>query len=305
MPPRKTAAKPKLSNVGAILNRETSDIAPQSIDIEKIHLPDSQPRRYFDPEKLAQLIESVKEHGILEPLLVRPRENGDYELVAGERRLRAARELGLKEVPIAVRELDDRQALQVALMENLQREDLNPVEETEAVIALLTMLLEKEKDQVVSLFYQAHHAKHRGKELEQNVLSQLETIEKVIASIGRFTVDSFRSSRLPLLKLPADVLEALRQGKLEYTKASAIARVKNEQQRAELLQAAVNENLSLSEIRQRIQELPSSAQKPENNLAKRYSEIGKKLKKDSVWKDNKKRKQLEALLTKLEKLVED
>jgi hypothetical protein len=79
-------------------------------------------------------LRQVKEHGILEPLLVRPLKDGEYELVAGERRLRAAREVGLEAVPIVVRELDDRQAIQVALIENLQREDLNPVEETDAVL---------------------------------------------------------------------------------------------------------------------------------------------------------------------------
>ena len=300
---RKRTTPPQLTNVGAILNRETPP--PQSLPLEKIQLSSTQPRRYFDPEKLAQLVKSVKEHGILEPILVRPLDSGDYELVAGERRFRAAQEVGLTEVPIVVRELDSKQALQVALMENLQREDLNPVEETEAVITLLEMQLELEKKEVVSLFYQAHHAKHRGKQLEQNVLSKVETIKTVIAGIGRFTFDSFRSSRLPLLKLPEDVLEVLRQGRLEYTKASAIARVKDEEQRAELLQSAVEGNLSLSEIRQRLQALLSLEPKPENVLAQRYSEIGQKLKKESIWTDNKKRKQIEALLSKLEQLVDD
>ena len=89
-------------------------------------MPKKQPRRYFDPDRQAQLIKSVQEHGILEPLLVRPLADGLYELVAGERRYRAAQELGLKEVPVVIREFDDKQALQVALIENLQREDLNP-----------------------------------------------------------------------------------------------------------------------------------------------------------------------------------
>lgn len=305
MPPRKRATVPQLTNVGAILNREAAAIHPSSIESEKDHLPASQPRRYFDPEKLTQLIKSIKEHGILEPLLVRPRAEGGYELVAGERRLRAARELKLTEVPIVVRELDERQALQVALIENLQREDLNPVEETDAVLTLLSLALSIDKNEVPALFYQAHHAKHRGQELGQTVLSQVETIQEVIAGIGRFSMDSFRASRLPLLKLPTDVLEALRQGKLEYTKASAIARVKDEKQRSKLLQVVIDEDLSLSEIKARIQELISAVPGAENTLAKRYAEIGKKLKKNSILQDNKKRKQLETLLTKLEQLVAD
>uniref|UniRef100_A0A7C3KB72 ParB/RepB/Spo0J family partition protein n=1 Tax=Oscillatoriales cyanobacterium SpSt-418 TaxID=2282169 RepID=A0A7C3KB72_9CYAN len=307
---RKRAPKPELRNVAAILNRETAAPAPvasQSVAVDKIQLPKSQPRRYFDPEKLDQLVQSVKEHGILEPLLVRPLGDGDYELVAGERRLRASRELGLAEVPIVVRELDDRQALQVALMENLQREDLNPVEETEAILELLTLALDAPREDVVSLFYQAHHAKHRGQELGQNVLSQLEMVQNVMAGVGRFTIDSFRSSRLPLLNLPEDVLHALRQGKLEYTKAQAIARVKDDKQRTDLLKQVVTKNLPLSEIKTRIQALKSATEAaeetPEKVAAKRWSEIGKRLQKSQIWSDRKKRDRITKLLDELDKLT--
>ncbi|MDX2229450.1 MAG: ParB/RepB/Spo0J family partition protein [Leptolyngbyaceae cyanobacterium bins.349] len=312
MATRKRAPKPELRNVAAILNRETaapSPVASQSVAVDKIQLPKSQPRRYFDPEKLDQLVQSVKEHGILEPLLVRPLADGDYELVAGERRLRASRELGLEEVPIVVRELDDRQALQVALMENLQREDLNPVEETEGILELLTIALDAPREDVVSLFYQAHHAKHRGQELGQNVLSQLEMVQNVMAGVGHFTIDSFRSSRLPLLNLPEDVLNVLRQGKLEYTKAQAIARVKDEQQRTDLLKQVITKNLPLSEIKTRIQALKSATENaapeetPEQVAAKRWSEIGKRLQKSQIWSDRKKRDRVTKLLDELDKLT--
>jgi ParB family chromosome partitioning protein len=105
---------------------------PPTLKLQQIQV-NQQPRRYFDPEKLEQLKRSIEEHGILEPLIVRPLGGGEgagYQLVAGERRYRAARELGLKEVPVVVHQLSDQQAIQVALIENLQREDLNPVEET-------------------------------------------------------------------------------------------------------------------------------------------------------------------------------
>jgi len=306
MATRKSTPKPELRNVAAILNRESAVFLPQSIAVEKIHLPAQQPRRYFDAEKLAQLVQSVKEHDILEPLLVRPLKDGEYELVAGERRLRAAREVGLEEVPIVVRELDDQQAIQVALIENLQREDLNPVEETDAVLDLLVIALETTRENVTSLFYQAHRAKHRGQELGQNVLSQLETVQNVMAGVGRFTIDSFRSSRLPLLKLPEDVLNILREGKLEYTKAQAIARVKDEEKRSELLKQAVSENLSLNEIRAVIKELtPELDLTPEKVMAQRWSEIGKQLQKGKFLNDHKKRDRITKLLDELEKLTEE
>ncbi|WP_414573706.1 ParB/RepB/Spo0J family partition protein [Nostoc sp. CCY 9925] len=118
--------------------------------IGRIQLPNKQPRRYFNPEKFAQLIQSVKEHGILEPLLVRPLDNENYELVAGERRLKAASVVGLNEVPVVSLDLDDQQALQVALIENLQREELNPVEETEAILELLLLSLQMSANEVIS-----------------------------------------------------------------------------------------------------------------------------------------------------------
>jgi len=308
---RKRAPKPELRNVAAILNRDPAvpdqvEQFTQTMAIETIYLPAKQPRRFFDPDKLAQLVKSVKEHGILEPLLVRPLEKGTYELVAGERRLRAAREAGLSDVPIVVHELDDRQALQVALLENLQREDLNPIEETDAVLDLLMLALDAEKEAVISLFYQAHRNKHRGQELGQNVLSQLKIVQEVIDGIGRFTLDSFRSSRLPLLNLPDDVLDLLRQGQLEYTKAQAIARVKDELQRTELLQQAMARNLSLSEIKDRKKALkPTAKPAPEKAAVERLSEIGKRLQKSQTWGDRKKRDRITKLLDELERLTQE
>lgn len=308
MPPRRNAQKPQLRNVAAILNREDVPAVSdsQTAPIKTIHLPEKQPRRYFDSEKLSQLVQSVKEHGILEPLLVRPLNEGAYELVAGERRLRAAQEIGLQEVPIIVREFDDQQALQVSLIENLQREDLNPVEETEAVMELLSLTLKVSKEDVSALFYQAHNAKHRGQELRQNVLSQLEMVEQVLSGIGRFSVDSFRSSRLPLLKLPEDVLDALRQGGLEYTKAQAIARVKDGKQRAELLKLAVSENLPLTEIRSKVKSLkPEMEPALDVPVVDRLNAVTKQLKKSKAWENPKKSSRIIKLLTELEKLVEE
>ncbi|HEY9879633.1 MAG TPA: ParB/RepB/Spo0J family partition protein [Leptolyngbyaceae cyanobacterium] len=307
MPARRNVQKPQLRNVAAILNLEEESVAhSQTAPIETIHLPARQPRRYFSADKLAQLVQSVREHGILEPLLVRPVGDNEYELVAGERRLRAAREVGLEEVPIVVRKFDDQQALQVALVENLQREDLNPLEETEAVVDLLSLTLEASRDDVISLFYQAHNAKHREQELRQNVLSQLEVVEKILSGIGRFTLDSFRSSRLPLLKLPEDVLYVLRQGNLEYTKAQAIARLKDERQRAELLKVAASEDLSLAEIKAKVKALkPTSAPPLETSVIERLNDVSKQLKKSKVWENPKKSERITKLLAELEKLALD
>jgi ParB family transcriptional regulator, chromosome partitioning protein len=304
--PRKRLEPPKMRDgVVASLLGSSGEKAATTVPLSQINLPSCQPRRYFDPDKMAQLVKSIKEHGILEPLLVRPMESGSYELVAGERRLRAAQELNLSEVPVISKNLTDNEALQVSLMENLQREDLNPVEETTAVLELLVLSLDSSRDDVVALLNLAANAKKRGQELTDNVIRQLEQVESVLGTVGRFNAESFRVNRLPLLNLPADVLEVLREGRLEFTKARAIARVKDETQRAELLKVAISENLSLHEIKQRIQALQSEAPTTENTFTQRYSLLGKKLKKADVWSDPKKQKRLEKLLTQLEQLLED
>ncbi|WP_414589680.1 ParB/RepB/Spo0J family partition protein [Scytonema sp. PCC 10023] len=304
MPTRKSSrVAPKLNTVDAYLSSSPNE-STTTVPIDKIRLPLKQPRRYFDPEKLDQLVQSVKEHGILEPVLVRPLHDGEYELIAGERRLRAAREAGLVEIPIVSRDFDDKQALQVALMENLQREDLNPVEETEAVLELLALSLEIENQEVVSILHQNFNAKQRGLELNQNVLIQVDKIESVLLGIGRFNAGTFRSSRLPLLNLPDDILSALRRGEISYTKAQAIARVKDEQQRLELLNKAIAENLALSEIKTRVKELKSEPEvTPEKILVERFNEISKRLRQKKVSGDIQKRERISELLDELEKLT--
>jgi len=299
---KKPLELPKMRGVEDLLSMDVES-PTATVNIDKIRLPAQQPRRYFDPEKLSQLVQSVKEHGILQPLLVRA-VNGEYELVAGERRLRAAKEAGLTEVPIITKELSDHQTLQIALLENLQREDLNPIEETEGILELLCMELDVNSGEVVSILNQAANAKKRGLDLTENVSRQLEIIESVLSGVGRFSAESFRTSRLPLLNLPDDVLEILRQGKIEYTKARAIAKLKDDGERRELLDKVINENLSLSEIKQLVKELTPGKITAKETLNAKYSEIGKRLKNAQVWEDVKKTKKLEKLLSDLEQLLE-
>ena len=299
---KKPLELPKMRGVEDLLSMDVES-PTATVNIDKIRLPAQQPRRYFDPEKLSQLVQSVKEHGILQPLLVRA-VGGEYELVAGERRLRAAKEAGLTEVPIITKELSDHQTLQIALLENLQREDLNPIEETEGILELLCMELDVNSGEVVSILNQAANAKKRGLDLTENVSRQLEIIESVLSGVGRFSAESFRTSRLPLLNLPDDVLEILRQGKIEYTKARAIAKLKDDGERRELLDKVINENLSLSEIKQLVKELTPGKITAKETLNAKYSEIGKRLKNAQVWEDVKKTKKLEKLLSDLEQLLE-
>lgn len=293
---------PKMRGVDDLLTM-TVNAPTNSVAIDLIDLPESQPRRFFDPDKLAQLAESIKEHGILEPPIVRL-VGERYQLVAGERRLRAAQMLGLSEIPIICKELSDEQALQVSLIENLQREDLNPIEETEAILQLLAISIAGTTADVVSLLNQSSNAKKRNLELTDNVIRQLKTITSVLDRVGRFNPESFRTNRLPLLKLPEDVLNALRQGQLEFTKARAIAKIKDDLQRQELLTATIADNLPLTAIKQQI--ATQAVKKTDLTLPPMQTQIDRALrsvKQAQVWTDPKKQKRLEKLLAELEQLI--
>lgn len=268
-----------------------------------IKLPAYQPRQYFDETKLAELTQTIKTHGVLEPLLVRKlsRKN-QFELVAGGRRYRAAKQAGLTELPVIVRELSDEQALEIAIIENLQREDLNPVEETEGILKLLSKRLKVNTQEVSPLLHQLQK-QVRGRSANNVIGSdKVESIKEVFNSLGLMELDSFISNRLPLLNLPEDILEALRAGQIEYTKAKAIARLADKETRTQLLEEAIAKSLSLSQIREFIK--AKQAPKQQSGLKTHFDNTYKQAKKaKKLWTDPKKQKQLEALLIKLDKLI--
>ncbi|MBF2090304.1 MAG: ParB/RepB/Spo0J family partition protein [Elainellaceae cyanobacterium] len=287
---------------------EETPLDKQSLSIDSITLPTSQPRRYFDPEKLQQLTESVRQHGILEPILVRPLKENQYELVAGERRFRAAQAVGLSSVPVTIRELSDESALQLALVENLQREDLNPIEETEGVLQLLALRMNIPVLDVPPLLYRMRNEVIGN--ANQNVLisEEAQAVQTIFAELGTISWESFATSRLSLLRLPPEVLDTLRSGKIAYTKAQAIARVKDDNQRKSILEQAITQDLSLKEIKALIQESKPVVEiedTPEQMLVVRMADIAKRLKKSKAWTQKKKRDRITKLLNELEQYAEE
>lgn len=129
--------------LGALLGDYSADPQPDApqgtvrVPLQRVEPNPLQPRKAFDAEALQALADSIAEHGIIQPLTVRPIENGYYQIIAGERRWRAARLAGLNEVPVVVMEVDDKEAMELALIENLQRQDLNPIEEALGYQSLL------------------------------------------------------------------------------------------------------------------------------------------------------------------------
>jgi ParB family transcriptional regulator, chromosome partitioning protein len=297
--------------------------SPSSIGIKEVHLPQSQPRRYFDPQSLAQLTDSIRQQGVLQPIVVRPRNRGGYELVAGERRFRAATAAGLNEIPAVVRELDDLAARQIALLENLQREDLNEFEETEAILDLLALHLEQPVAVVPVLLRQLFNATTRlardaeidENESDNNVIISPDSdasdlherqrkVEEVFQSLSSKNWKSFVTNRLPLLKLPEDIQQVLRDGKIAYTKAKAIASVKSEEQRSQLLTDAVTQDWSLREIKAQIAATKTKTEGKlsiQNQLDSTYLQI----KKAKIWEDPQKQNRLKAILKELSSLLKE
>lgn len=181
------------------------------IPVGSIRPNSRQPRRRFDGEAVSELAESVRVQGVIQPVLVRAGADGSYELIAGERRWRAARLAGLATVPALVRDAGDRDALLLALVENVAREDLSPVEESRAYASLM----------------------------DEFDLSLGEVAERV----GRSK--SSVSNRLRLLELPEDVLALLERGQLTEGHARAILAVPDHDQRRELARVIVRRGLSV------------------------------------------------------------
>jgi len=200
----------------------------------------SQPRRDFDAMKLEQLTASILEHGVLQPLLVRP-VGERYEIVAGERRWRAAQAAGLQEVPVLVREIDPEKAQQFALIENLQREDLNAVDEVDAKLALVALTLSLTPAAARTRLTQM---------LREQPGEQHAAVEQLFAVLGE-TWTSFAKNKLRILNWPPAVLEAVRSG-LRFTLAGVIVTAPPEMQ-AKLIELA-QAGASREDLRKKIKE---------------------------------------------------
>jgi ParB family transcriptional regulator, chromosome partitioning protein len=286
-------------------DRPAEKTAQQKIDPSRIIPSIFQPRRYFDGESLLELRESIQQLGILEPLLVRATDekSDKYELIAGERRWRCAKELQLKSVPIVIVELSDEEAYLAALHENSQREDLNPIDETEYILKLLGHWLKLEVEGVKSLLYRLRNQKASGNVSTKGESEEDKTLEIVTRVIGQIkkglTPVSFVETRLPLLKLPEEILAAIRRGEIEYTKAKLIAKISDREKRIEILATTIKEQWSVKEIQNWLKEQNQGAETEETPTL-RISRTMKKLKVSKAWENPNKWKKIQTLLMKIE-----
>ena len=178
------------------------------------------------------------------------------------------------------------------------------MEETQSILELLAKRLKIKLEEVSPLLHQLQK-QVRGRSANNVIGSEkAESIQGVFDSLGLMELDSFISNRLPLLNLPVEILEALKSGKIEYTKAKAIARIRDEENRIQLLKNAIANSLSLSQIRELVKVKQKPEQQPE--LKTRFDATYKRAKRaKSLWSNAKKKKQLESLLIRLEKLLNE
>ena len=199
-----------------------------TLKISEIEPNKDQPRTEFDDKALSELAESIALHGVLQPLLVRPLMYGGYQIVAGERRYRASRMAGLTEVPVVIRELDDRETMELALIENLQRENLTPVEEAKGYKTLMD--------------------------------TYGFTQEEVSSSVGKSR--SAVANSLRLLNLPEEVMEMLTDGKLTSGHGRALLALDDPEQIISIAKEIVEKDISVRQTESLVKKLKSEKEKP-------------------------------------------
>ena len=202
-----------------------------TLNISEIEPNRSQPRKEFDEKALSELAESISKHGLLQPLLVRPMPLGGYQIVAGERRYRACQMAGLKDIPVIIRELGDTETMELALIENLQREDLTPLEEAEGYNVLMT----------------------------EHGFTQ----DEVAQSVGKSRPAV--ANALRLLKLPNSIADYLKEGKISAGHARALLSLDNEKDMLELADLIVQKDLSVRQVEKLCKAKPKiqNEQRPE------------------------------------------
>lgn len=208
-----------------------------NLPIGKIHPNRFQPRTIFDDSKIEELARTIHTHGIIQPIVVRTMENGDYEIIAGERRYRAMKSLQWVEVPAIIREMSDKETASVALIENLQREELTAIEEAQAFQQLLEL-----------------------HELTQEALAQR-------LGKGQSTV----ANKLRLLKLPEQIKESILKREISERHARALVPLKNEELQLQLLEEIKEQDYNVRQLEQRIREILEPIEKVKKPRVKRKS----------------------------------
>lgn len=214
----------------------------QEVEIFRIVPNPHQPRLKFNEEKIQELADSIKEHGIIQPLIV-TKNNGGYEIIAGERRLQASKLAGLKTVPVIVREATEQQKLELAIIENIHRHDLNPIEEAKAYVKLA----------------------------EEFDLNQ----EAIAQKVGKSR--SAIANKERLLKLPVEIQKALIENKITEGHAKAVLAIENPEKQKALFELILKNNLTVRQVEDKTKEISVKSHKRSMSVDPELKEVENKL----------------------------
>lgn len=298
---RSGLSKESSSNITSNTNSEGGTWIPLS----QIVPWNSQPRQYFDEEEIQSLATAFKEHGFKGAINVRPKDDA-YEIVAGERRWRAAKIAGLERIRCFVDEFSDDQALDFALTENLNRSDLSKLEETIGIMQLLEVRLGLSQEEVEIIIRTEGHPDRCDVTPSQN-------LQGIIDLLSTFSIElqTFRTRNLRSLKLPNDVKEAHLAGDLSWSSALELNKLKDSKTRQEVLDAIIEGELSSSrEVKARVKSIKTD-QKLEtsegegNSIHQRLKNTAKRVKTQEASIEAKKRKKIEELIEQIESLLKE
>lgn len=220
-----------------------------NLKIDKIVTNSNQPRKYFDNGKMSELKDSIKNSGLLQPITVRKISNGKYEIVAGERRYRACRELGMESIPVIEMNVGDARGYELSVLENIQRENLNPIEEAESYL----------------MFMEVYGY----------------TQEKLSEKLGK--TRSSVSNKMRILKLPASVKEMVKKGEISYGHARTLLSLSDEKKIEEAAKEIINKGYSVRETERRVKVLINK----ENSSEKFSGDLGSRGKESENESQNK------------------
>lgn len=217
-------------NIEETIVNEAKESDVVELDINELRPNPYQPRKVFDEEKLKELAESIKVHGVIQPIIVKKSTVRGYEIIAGERRVKASKIAGLTKVPAIIKDFNDQLMMEISLLENLQREDLNPIEE--------------------ALAY-------------QNLLNHLNlTQEELAKRLGKSRPHI--TNMIGILRLPEKVRLMLEEGKLSYSQARTISKLSSEEEMIELAEKTLTDSLNTREIEKKTQEIKNPEKKKIN-----------------------------------------
>ncbi|MCX7903627.1 MAG: ParB/RepB/Spo0J family partition protein [Caloramator sp.] len=228
--------------LGALIPDAEKDSNVFEVEVSKLFPNEDQPRKKFDEEKINALAESIKAHGVIQPIIVK-KEGDFYKIIAGERRWRAAKIAGLKKVPIVEKELSDREIMEISLIENIQREDLSPIEEALAYKRLI----------------------------EEFKLTQEEISERVGKSRSAI------ANSLRLLNLDDRVIDFINEGKLSEGHGKVIVSIQDKEKQYLIAKKVVEEGLNVRQTEKLIKEINNKKTKKEKKIVPNYKDVEERL----------------------------